>query len=853
MALSAMLALWLAVSGQLALAQGTPPPPNATPQSVTTNEDTLKSIDTGVPFDNRYQIVIIAPGPAHGTIAQSGAAPGNFKIDYTPGANQTSPVSFVYQFCTVATPLVCAQSATVTINITPVNDGPQAGADNKTTTYGQSILIDVLANDNGGANEFDSISLVAGSVTAPSSPAPADGTAVIEGNQIRYTAPTEVAAGAVCPAPGALVVTFTYQIVDNTNGQMATGTVTINVTCPQLPVISLSKPYNAGNHKFKVDVILTSPNVEVTAIDVDVDLSGNACLVEPDLPTDNKLADDVTTTLPSGSFQFGVQDTAAKKVRIFAAATLPDTFLAGPAPASSPRTIATIELRANGQCADQTAILTPTSITGKDGIGIAGNVQNNITAPMPTTAQLNKAPTDISLSNLVVNEFSNVASAFIGMLTTTDADAGDTFTYAVVPVVPPIPPSPATFTTNPAHPDELNINGPAQSGLYRIKVTVTDKFGQSYSENFDITVADVNKAPKANNDGSAAAPLPVFGPSDVDVLANDTDGDDYPSPGLVSCATLAAPDNKCSVVSVTNGSKGIVVNQGTKVRYIPTDPNHYSIDPAIAVTDIFAYVITDNDAPNALTSQANVTVKIYPEVYTAGPAIGQVVKLGDCNRSGTVEAGDLTATGLEIFDGDGNLWYDIYKGSRTAFSPRGCNSNQDRVLDAGDISCTARKIFNAAANCGAAMAASASKATLEVASGLRGAAGSTVSVPVSLRNNGNAVDTAVFALAYDASKLSFNADDASAISLSDGQLAMVNAVDGRVEIVVTGLSAADGAVANISLSVKESASGDAAVSLADSSLGSEGGTVAVDTADGAIQIGDAGALRFRALLPFISK
>jgi hypothetical protein len=82
---------------------------------------------------------------------------------------------------------------------------------------------------------------------------------------------------------------------------------------------------------------------------------------------------------------------------------------------------------------------------------------------------------------------------------------------------------------------------------------------------------------------------------------------------------------------------------------------------------------------------------------------------------------------------------------------------------------------------------------------------------------------------------------------------MVNAVDGRVEIVVTGLSATDGAVANINLSVKENASGDAAISLADSSLGSEGGTVAVDIADGAIQIGDAGSTNFRSLLPIIRK
>jgi hypothetical protein len=396
---------------------------------------------------------------------------------------------------------------------------------------------------------------------------------------------------------------------------------------------------------------------------------------------------------------------------------------------------------------------------------------------------------------------------------------------------------------NPAFRDELNINGPALSGLYRIRITFTDKFGQQFAKNFDITVLDVNKAPKANDDGNPLSNPPgalitAAGPTNIPVLANDTDGNDFPAdPTCVGCIVLSA----------TNGSKGVVINQGANVRYIPSDPKYTG-------QDVFTYVMSDNDTPNALSAQAKVTVTVAAEVYPVGhPLAGQPVKLGDCNGSGTVEAGDLTATGLEIFDGDGNLWYDIYKGSRTAFSARGCNANQDNVLDAGDISCTARKIFNAAANCGAAMAASASKATLEVASGLRGAAGSTVSVPVSLRNNGNAVDTAVFALAYDASKLSFNADDASAVSLSDGQLAMVNAVDGRVEIVVTGLSAADGAVAIINLSVKENASGDAAISLADSSLGSEGGTVAVDIADGAIQIGDAGSTNFRSLLPIIRK
>jgi Tol biopolymer transport system component len=66
--------------------------------------------------------------------------------------------------------------------------------------------------------------------------------------------------------------------------------------------------------------------------------------------------------------------------------------------------------------------------------------------------------------------------------------------------------------------------------------------------------------------------------------------------------------------------------------------------------------------------------------------------LGDCNADNVVNAGDLSALVLEIFDGDGEKPGDTpnptYPGN-----PVGCNPNQDYVVDAGDLSCTVMIIF----------------------------------------------------------------------------------------------------------------------------------------------------------------
>jgi hypothetical protein len=103
------------------------------------------------------------------------------------------------------------------------------------------------------------------------------------------------------------------------------------------------------------------------------------------------------------------------------------------------------------------------------------------------------APTDIALSNASVAE-NQPGNTVVGSLSATDPDAADTsFTY--------------TFADLAGHPDAayFNISGNSlrtnipfdfeTKSSYTVRVKVTDPWGESYEENFTISVTDVNDAP----------------------------------------------------------------------------------------------------------------------------------------------------------------------------------------------------------------------------------------------------------------------------------------------------------------------------------------------------------------------
>lgn len=109
-----------------------------------------------------------------------------------------------------------------------------------------------------------------------------------------------------------------------------------------------------------------------------------------------------------------------------------------------------------------------------------------------TITNVNETPTDINLSSSTVNE--NTASgSIIGTLSTTDVDAADTFTYALVTGVGAGDNASFTISGNSLRlavtPDYETKNS------YAIRIRSTDAGGLYTEKQFTITIANVNDAP----------------------------------------------------------------------------------------------------------------------------------------------------------------------------------------------------------------------------------------------------------------------------------------------------------------------------------------------------------------------
>jgi len=324
------------------------------------------------------------------------------------------------------------------------------------------------------------------------------------------------------------------------------------------------------------------------------------------------------------------------------------------------------------------------------------------------------------------------------------------------------------------------------------------------------------------------------------LLDNDSDPDDT-TPADGNCTD-------CSIVAVGQASQGTVTLSGLGVTYVATNRTFLG-------TDTFTYTVADNDPRRALTDSAQVAVTVQADAVA-----------GDCNANGTVDAGDLTALGLEIFDGDGNRWYDAAGGS-VAFSPYGCDANADAVIDAGDLTCTARRIFATAFVCGSVVAAQASPATLAIGSDLFATLGTTVDVPLVLDTGGQAVAATAFSLHWEAAHLGFDPTDANADGIPDavtfhlpsGLLATAtyHAAASRLDIIVLGIGQpfaqlGDGPLATVRLTVPaDSTQASTALTLSTASLGGvEGQSLPLTVRDGAVQLS---TQTFRLLLPLVSR
>jgi hypothetical protein len=130
---------------------------------------------------------------------------------------------------------------------------------------------------------------------------------------------------------------------------------------------------------------------------------------------------------------------------------------------------------------------------------------------------------------------------------------------------------------------------------------------------------------------------------------------------------------------------------------------------------------------------------------------------GDCNGDQLVDAGDLGADVLELFDTDGSFWLDAPL-STFPGSPIGCDANADLAIDAGDLSCTPLLIFQGSGACATTPLIVDQPASLQLPA-RTGSVNGRVDLPVNLLRGTAGVNSVAFSLILPGS-LEFNPADA---------------------------------------------------------------------------------------------
>jgi large repetitive protein len=259
------------------------------------------------------------------------------------------------------------------------------------------------------------------------------------------------------------------------------------------------------------------------------------------------------------------------------------------------------------------------------------------------TIVANQAPTDISLSNASVEE-NKPSGAAVGTLSTTDADAGETFTYSLV--------AGAGDTDNGSFQidgDTLKTNEQFDfetKDSYSIRIRTTDSAGDSFEKVFTISVNNVNEQP-----------------TDIS-LSNGSIDENKPSGTTVGALSATDPDtgqthtfslanSGCGGGTFDNGSFSIsggelksaaAFNFETKSSYTICVSTTDSGTPPLSFDKQFTIQVNDvNDAPLADDETFSGT----------NSAVGNTALIGNDPSDGAPSVnGPKKTISADILDGD---------------------------------------------------------------------------------------------------------------------------------------------------------------------------------------------------------
>ncbi|GJQ35093.1 MAG: hypothetical protein JETCAE01_11030 [Anaerolineaceae bacterium] len=139
-----------------------------------------------------------------------------------------------------------------------------------------------------------------------------------------------------------------------------------------------------------------------------------------------------------------------------------------------------------------------------------------------TVSNANDAPTDITLSNSLIDEGLPVGS-LVGTLSTTDPDTGDTFTYSFCGGA-----DDAFFQFNGSDLETAALLDADAQSSFTICIRSTDAGGASFDEVFVITINNINDAPvialqSASRDVNENSPLFFNNAGNTRITINDAD------------------------------------------------------------------------------------------------------------------------------------------------------------------------------------------------------------------------------------------------------------------------------------------------------------------------------------------
>jgi len=588
-------------------------PPIAVNDASTTPEDTLRAIDVLANDSDVDGDPLTITNVGSTTSLDTSAAlnnngtpgdPSDDFIDYTPTNNFNGLDSFTY---TISDGNGGTATATVTVDVGPVNDPPVAQDDSITTSEDTAITANVVSNDSDPDGNLNP-----GSVTITQ--APAHGSAVSNGD------------GTVTYTPSANyngLDSFRYQVCDTDN---ACDTAQVSVT-----VTPVNDPPVANN-----DTASTPEDnaviINVAANDTDVDGNLDPTSVSVTAPPANGTAtpngNGTVTYTPNANFngtntfQYQICDTNS------ACATATVTVNVTPVndyPVANDDTASTNE--------DTPVTI---NVTGND-TDIDGNLNpasaRTITAPLHGTTTDNGDGTityspalnyngsdsfryevcdsqgacdaaDVSITVNPVNDPPNAVNdtavtneevAIIINVAANDSDVDGNLNPASA--TPSSTPANGTATGNGdgtiTYTPNLNFNG-----VNSFSYTICDTDGACSTALVTVTVNQVNDPPTANPD-SAATTEDVA--TTINVIANDTDVD-----GNLDPASVTVINGPFNGTATPNGDGTVTYTPAAD--FSGNDTFTYRVCDAFGVCDTATVSITINgvdDAPSAVNDAAS--------------------------------------------------------------------------------------------------------------------------------------------------------------------------------------------------------------------------------------------------------